>query len=294
MCGVTSPSAKPRYQCTRTQRLHSAGRPWSAIMAYKVKVIPKVKRRVSANGGVSKTPYGLHIVESCLTCRVTQQSFFCDLPRPALATIDLISSSATYPKDAILFVEGQDPRGVFVLCNGRVKLSTTSADGKSIIVRIAEPGEVVGLAGTLSGKPYELTAEALEPLQANFVPKDAFLLFLHDHAEAAVRVAEIMSRIYHATLLEVRYLGFSSSTGEKLARFLLDLPAHPTSNGHFRATLTLTHKEIGETIGASRETVTRLFANFKREGLVEVHGATIVIPDRSRLERETGVDPSLR
>jgi len=264
-------------------------------MAYKVKVIPKVKRRVSANGGVSKTPYGLHIVESCLTCRVTQQSFFCDLPRPALATIDLISSSAVYPKDAILFVEGQDPRGVFVLCNGRVKLSTTSADGKSIIVRIAEPGEVIGLAGTLSGKAYELTAEALEPLQANFIPKDAFLQFLREHAEAAVRVAEIMSRIYHATLLEVRYLGFSSSTAEKLARFLLDLPAQPVgTNGHSRATLTLTHKEIGETIGASRETVTRLFASFKREGLIEVHGASVLIPSKPNLEKMTGVESEIQ
>jgi len=263
-------------------------------MAYKVKVIPKVKHRATAPINFQRTPYGLQVIEDCLTCPRIKENFFCDLPKPSLTAIDAISSSAAYPKDAILFVEGQDPCGVFVLCNGRVKLSTTSADGKSIIVRIAEPGEVVGLAGTLSGKPYELTAEVLEPLQANFIPREVFLRFLRDHSEAAVRVAEMMSRIYHATLLEVRYLGFSSSTAEKLARFLLDLPTHPGSNGHFRATLTLTHKEIGETIGASRETVTRLFANFKREGLVEVHGATIVIPDRYRLERETGVDPSLR
>lgn len=258
-------------------------------MAYRVKVVPKIKHR-SQPAAQSRTPYGLQVIEDCLTCPLVNENFFCDLPQSALTAMDAISSSATYPKDAILFVEGQDPRGVFVLCNGRVKLSTTSADGKSIIVRIAEPGEVVGLAGTLSGKPYELTAEVLEPLQANFIPKDAFIQFLREHADAAVQVAEMMSKIYHATLLEVRYLGFSSSTAEKLARFLLDLPPHPTSNGHFRATLTLTHKEIGETIGASRETVTRLFASFKRAGLVEVHGATIVIPDRCKLEKETGVE----
>jgi CRP-like cAMP-binding protein len=55
----------------------------------------------------------------------------------------------------------------------------------------------------------------------------------------------------------------------------------------------LTHKEIGETIGASRETVIRLFASFKREGLVEVHGASVVIPDKPKLEKLTGVDSSL-
>jgi CRP/FNR family transcriptional regulator len=237
-------------------------------------------------GANMKAPYGLQIIESCLTCPLVKERIFCDLPGPVLAALDAISSSATYPKDAILFVEGQEPRGVFVLCNGRVRLSTNSADGQSIIVRIAEPGEVVGLAGTLSGNAYELTAETLEPLQANFIPRGAFLRFLGEHGEAAVRVAEILSKIYHATLLEVRYLGFSSSAAEKLARFLLDLPATPAqNNGHLRAILTLTHKEIGEMIGASRETVTRLFAHFKREGLIEVHGSSVIITNKFQLEK---------
>ena len=231
-----------------------------------------------------KTPYGLQVIESCLSCPLVKDRIFCDLPGSTLAALDSISTSQTYPKDAILFVEGQDAHGVFVLCHGRVKLSTTSADGKSIIVRMAEAGEVVGLAGTLSGKPYELTAEAMEPLQANFIPRDAFMNFLKQHGDAAVRVAEMLSKIYHATLLEVRYLGFSSSATEKLARFLLDLPGQPSEKKEKRATLTLTHKEIGETIGASRETVTRLFTNFKREGLIEVHGATVLIVDRPKLE----------
>ena len=235
-----------------------------------------------------KTPYGLQIIESCLTCPLVKERVFCDLPRPVIAALDAISSSATYPKDATLFVEGQNPRGVFVLCHGRVKLSTNSADGRSITVRMAEPGELVGLPSTLSGKPYELTAVALEPLQANFIPRDAFMQFLREHGEAALRVTQMLSQIYHATLLEVRHLGLSTSTAQKLARFLLDLPATntaPQNVGNLRATLKWTHKEIGEMIGASRETVTRLFSQFKHEGLIEVHGATLTIVDKSNLEK---------
>jgi CRP/FNR family transcriptional regulator, cyclic AMP receptor protein len=233
-----------------------------------------------------KTPYGLQIIESCLTCPLEKDRIFCDLSKPVLARLDEISSSATYPKDAILFVEGQEPRGVFVICNGRVKLSAGSADGKSIIVRIAEPGEMVGLPGTISGKPYELTAEALEPLQANFVPRGAFLQFLRENGEVAVRVAELLCQIYLTTLSEVRYLGLSASTAEKLARFLLDLPAAKTQkDGQMRAALTLTHKEIAEVIGASRETVTRLFASFKREQLVEVRGSTLIITNKTGLQK---------
>jgi CRP/FNR family transcriptional regulator, cyclic AMP receptor protein len=255
-------------------------------MAYRIHVIPKKKRRIMQRDIAMKTPCGLPVIESCLTCPVVKERIFCDLPQPVLDALDAISSSATYPKDAILFVEGQEPRGVFVLCNGRVKLSANSVDGKSILVRMVEPGELVGLPGTLSGKAYELTAEALEPLQANFIPRDAFMQFLREHGEAAVRAAEILSKIYHATLLEVRYLGFSSSTAEKLARFLLDLPGTSAqNNGHFRVTLTLTHKEIGEMIGASRETVTRLFAHFKRQRLIEIRGATLLITDKPSLDK---------
>lgn len=251
----------------------------------RVRIIPKRKRRMMQRSTAKKTPYGLQVIESCLACPLVNERIFCGLPQPVLAALDAISSSATYPKGTILFVEGQEPRGVFVLCNGRVKLSTNSADGKSIVVRMAEPGELVGLPGALSGKAFELTAEALEPLQANFIPRDAFIQFLRENGEAAVRVAVVLSRMYHATLQEVRYLG-ASSTAEKLARFLLDLPATPgQNNGHVRATLTLTHKEIGETIGASRETVTRVFAHFKREHLIEVHGSALIIKDKPSLAK---------
>lgn len=249
-------------------------------------ITPGKKWHIMRANRAMKTPYGLQVIESCLTCPMQRDELFCDLSKPALAGLDSISSSATYPKGALLFVEGQDPRGIFVICNGRVKLSASSADGKSVILRIAESGEVVGLPGSISGKPYEVTAEALEPIQANFIPREPFLKFLREHGEAAVRVAEILSDIYHATYQEVRYLGLSGSATEKLARFLLDLTAvEGADKGTLRATLTLTHEEIAEMIGLSRETVSRLFANFKRKKLIEVHGSALVITNKAGLEK---------
>jgi CRP/FNR family transcriptional regulator, cyclic AMP receptor protein len=233
-----------------------------------------------------RTPYGLEIIENCLSCPLRQDRIFCDLPERALKDLDAISSSATYPKNAILFVEGQEPRGVFLLCNGRVKLTAGSADGKSLILRIAAPGEIVGLPGTISGKPYELTAEVLEPTQANFISRENFLRFLREHGDAALRVAQILSEIYHATCQEVRYLGLSGSAAEKLARFLLDWADNHRENGQpSRTVLTLTHEEIAEMIGASRETVTRLFADFKRKHLIEVRGSTLVISNKPGLRK---------
>jgi len=258
-------------------------------MAYRILVIPKKKRRMMQVPNLMKTPYGLQIIESCLTCPIMKDRFFCNLSPRALEGLDAISSSATYPKGAILFVEGQEPRGVFVICNGRAKLSASSADGKSLILRIANPGEVVGLPGTISGKPYEVTAEALEPIQANFIPRNVFLKFLREHGEVAVRVAEMLSDIYHATYREVRYLGLSGSAGEKLARFILDLAGESTKTNEDgnadRIALTLTHDEIAQMIGSSRETVTRLFADFRRKHLIEVHGSSLVITNKAGLEK---------
>lgn len=113
-------------------------------MAYRVQVVPKKKRRMMQQGRTRKTPNSLQVIESCLTCPLVKERIFCDFPESVFAEFDEISSPSTFPKDSILFVEGQEPRGVFVICNGRVKLSTSSSDGRSIIVRVAEPGEVVG------------------------------------------------------------------------------------------------------------------------------------------------------
>src|SRR5262245_38320105 len=172
---------------------------------------------------IMRAPYGLEIIENCLACPQREDRLFCNLPPLALQELAAITSASSYPKGATLFVEGQSPRGVFILCTGRVKLSTSSADGKSLIVRIAEPGEVLGLPATVTGKSYELTAEVIEPSQANFISRQDFLTFLREHGEAALRVAQQLGETYHSAVAEMRNIGLSHSAGEKLARFLLDL-----------------------------------------------------------------------
>jgi CRP/FNR family cyclic AMP-dependent transcriptional regulator len=237
------------------------------------------------------TPYGLEVIEDCIACPLLKDRVFCNLGKDALAGLDAISSSATYPKGAMLFVEGQDPRGVFILCNGRVKLYGAAANGKSIIFRIAEAGEIIGLPSTLSCKSYEVTAEVLEPTQANFIGRDAFLGFLRQHGDAALKVAEMLSHIYYSTCQEIRYLGLAGSAVEKFARFLLDLkpPRGVADASPERRMLTLTHEEIAGMIGTSRETVSRLLTSFKRKHLIELHGSSLVLTNKKALEGLVGI-----
>jgi CRP/FNR family transcriptional regulator len=231
-----------------------------------------------------RSPYGLNILDDCVVCPVREEHLFCNLSLPVLQKLNEIKSTAVYPKSAVLFIEGQRPRGVFVLCTGKAKLSTSSSEGKTIITKISEPGDILGLNATISDRPYEVTAEMIEPGQANFIARDALLQFLRDNGEVAVRVAEQLSRNYYTAYEEIRTLGLTSSPAEKFAKLLLTWESGK-SNGQAHIRLTLTHEEIAEMIGTTRETVSRLFADFKKKQLLQLKGSTLIIRNKPALEK---------
>src|SRR5436309_9429678 len=233
-----------------------------------------------------RAPYGLTILDNCVTCPVREEHLFCNLPPPAVKKLNEIKSTAIYPKSTMLFIEGQQPRGVFVLCTGKAKLSTSSSEGKTIITKISEPGDVLGLNATISNHPYEVTAEMIEPGQANFITRDALLQFLREYGEVALRVAEQLSRNYYTAYEEIRTLGLAASPSEKFAKLLLSWSTKSTQeDGSSQVKLTLTHEEIAEIIGTTRETVSRLFSEFKKKQLMQLRGATLVIRSRMALEK---------
>jgi CRP/FNR family transcriptional regulator, cyclic AMP receptor protein len=232
-----------------------------------------------------RAPYGLNIFDNCLTCPVREEHLFCNLSSHAAQRLNDIKSTAVYPKGAMLFIEGQQPRGVFVLCHGKAKLSTSSREGKTIITKISDPGDVLGLNAVVSNRPYEITAEMMEPGQANFIAGDAFLQFLKDNGEVALRVAEQLSRNYYSAYEEIRTLGLSASPSEKFAKLLLSWTAKSAPENGAQFKLTLTHEEIAEIIGTTRETVSRLFSEFKKKQLLQLKGSTLIVRNRLALEK---------
>jgi CRP/FNR family cyclic AMP-dependent transcriptional regulator len=233
-----------------------------------------------------RAPYGLNILDNCVTCPIRGQHLFCNLSLQAAQRLNEIKSTAVYPKSAMLFIEGQQSRGVFILCSGKVKLSTTSREGKTIITKIAEAGDVLGLNAVVSGVPYEVTAEMMEPGQANFVPREPLMLLLKEHSEVAVKIAQQLSRNYYTAYEEIRTLGLATSPSEKFAKLLLSWSTKATApDASSPVRLTLTHEEIGEIIGTTRETVSRLFSEFRKKQLLTLKGATLVIRSRMALEK---------
>lgn len=234
-------------------------------------------------------PYGLELVENCLICKLRTDAFFCGLPKASLEAFEKIKFTAAYPAGAVLFVEGQSPRGIYMLCKGRVKLSTTSSDGKTLILKIAQPGEVLGLHATVSSTPYEITAETGQPCQLNFIKRDDFLRFLQAHGDACLKAAQHLSRDCQSAYQQIRSLGLSHSAPERLARLLLEWAHGDGADAEgLRIKVALTHEEIAQIIGTSRETVTRTLADFRKKQIAVLKGSTLLIKNKPALERLIG------
>jgi CRP/FNR family transcriptional regulator len=136
----------------------------------------------------------------------------------AIRGFDEIKEQAVLAKGALLFAEGRPSRGVYVLCEGRAKLSICSESGKRLMLRVAGPGEVLGLGATLSGDPYEVTAELLDTAQVVFVKRKDLLKFLRDNPSICMEVVRRLSDDLHGAYERVRSIGLSRARRARMQR----------------------------------------------------------------------------
>jgi CRP/FNR family transcriptional regulator len=212
--------------------------------------------------------------------------FFKGLPGEARADIEHLLAPSSYPTGMVLFCETQPASGIYVVLEGEVKLSINSPDGRRLSFRIAKAGEVLGLSSALSGGAYEMTADTLYPSKIAHISQPVFLQFMSRHPAVYQSVAREMVRTYNTAFEQLRMVGLSTSVPERLARLLLvwSNESDQKSEQPVRCRLSLTHEQIGEFIGASRETVTRTLSIFKNNHLVAQNGCTLTIHSPLALE----------
>ena len=222
-----------------------------------------------------------------------KSEFFSSLSPAALADFDNLVLPFSQPANKVLFSETQENSGVMVVVEGEVKLSINSSDGRRLSLRIAKAGEMLGLSSTLSGNAYEMTADTLYPAKIAHISRQTFLHFMARHPEVYEAATREISRSFNLACEQLRMVGLSTSVPERLARLLLgwsdEAPQQktaetPKQETGARCRVSLTHEQIGEFIGASRETVTRTLSIFKNRQLVAQHGCTITIPSRMALQ----------
>lgn len=228
---------------------------------------------------------GLAAGDSCGACRMRNEAFFCRMSDTAAQEWDRLKHVIAYPEGAMICLEGEAARGLHILCQGQMKLLTTNSEGKTFILKIARPGEVFGLNAIVTGRPHEVTIETMQPSQFAYVSKEDFLRFIKDSGEACMRALQQLGQECHSAYEVIRSLGLASSVSEKLAKFLVGWSAKGREcDGAVRVKLTLTHEELAQLIGCSRESVTRTLSDFKRQKLAELNGSTLLVWNMVGLE----------
>jgi CRP/FNR family transcriptional regulator, cyclic AMP receptor protein len=224
------------------------------------------------------------IPNDCLSCTLRQTGDFCNLPQPLMSEFNGVGHLTLYPANAALLTEGQIPRGVYIACSGRSKLSVQARDGKTIILKITGDRQVLGLSAVLTGGPSLITVTTIELCQIKFIERDSFLHLIEHSTHAALSCAAMLAAEVMTSFDDVYELLLARSSTEKLARLLLSWVSDEPRNREIRVATEFTHEEIAQMIGSSRETVTRLLSVMKRKDLIRLEGATLVIPNRIALQ----------
>lgn len=216
--------------------------------------------------------------------------FFRSLSPDALAEFGTMTANLKCSAKTQLYSEEEVPTKVFILLEGQVKIGISARSGKHLILRIAKPGEVLGLSSAFSGNLYEETAESIGPCSLMTVCCSQFGGFLTRYPSAFQAVMREIGVQYELACSRLRVTGLSLSVASRLARLILEWSAdgQATERGT-QMHVALTHGEIGECIGTCRESVTRILGDLQRRQIVNVRGSILTVMDRSALEVCAGI-----
>jgi CRP/FNR family cyclic AMP-dependent transcriptional regulator len=227
-----------------------------------------------------------HVSSSCKACTDRSTRILCDLTGQARIDFDELGIRMTLPKRSIVFQEDDVCDAATIICEGQVKLSCTSREGKTHILKIAMPGDLLGLGAAISGTHFEVTAETIEPAIVKKIRRNELLAFLEKYGQASMLAAKALSEEYKSAFFDARRLALSGSTAGRLAGVLLEWgrAAAGCSGAEMRFTMALTHEELANLAGTSRETVTRALGKFQKDGLIEIRGSSFYVLSPDGLE----------
>jgi CRP/FNR family transcriptional regulator len=200
--------------------------------------------------------------------------------------LNIRSFSSLHGRGSMLFAEGEPARGVYMLRTGRATVSISSSEGRVVILRLAQPGDLLGLNAVLRSSTYEATVRMLGPSRVDFISRSELMELLENSDDGAGAVMKLLSRELAELTERARILLLPQTARARLAQLLLRWSREPQGNSRSRVfDKVFTHEQIAQMIGSSRETVTRLLASMSRRKIVRVTSNSILIRDGAALEK---------
>ncbi|QEE30259.1 Crp/Fnr family transcriptional regulator [Terriglobus albidus] len=224
-------------------------------------------------------------MSNCQNCPQAGKHPFCGLGSQARAFLDANSTVVDYPRGASLFHEGTSSDSVYMLCSGRVKITASSSEGKTAILRIASAGDVVGLSAALNKTSYETSAEAIEPCKIRILQNRLLMQLLTQFGDASMAATSMIAQHYRAAFQEIRRIALPDSPAGRVARLILDWAESGRTMPASTITIPLTHEELASMTATTRETVTRTLSRFRREKLIATKGISLTILQPAQLRQ---------
>jgi CRP/FNR family cyclic AMP-dependent transcriptional regulator len=223
-------------------------------------------------------------MSKCLNCLHAGKHPFCNLGQESRAFLESNSVTMEYPRGSVLFREGERCNAVFVMCSGRVKVSTTSRDGRTMISRIADAGDVLGMSAALASGEYEVSAEALEPCRIRMLPHMHLTKMLQQYGDATMGAAKALAEDYRSAFDGARLLALPTSSAGRVARLILDWAEEAKKSSRSFITMSLTHEEVASMTATTRETVTRTLSKLRKDKIISTRGVALTILQPRALE----------
>ena len=214
---------------------------------------------------------------------LTRLPLFQALTEEQIAQLAAATREKRLQRGEMLFQRGDNPRGFYLVVAGQIKLAISSPQGNEKVVEIIGPMQSFGEAVMFMGKPYPVFAQGLAESTLLHIPQEQVFELLETDALFARRMLAGLSMRLHSLVQDVESYTLRSGT-ERLIGYLLQ-QGGPQENGRLEVTLPATKQVIASLLNITPETISRIFHELSSNGLIEVQGRQISIPDVARLSR---------
>jgi CRP/FNR family transcriptional regulator, cyclic AMP receptor protein len=219
--------------------------------------------------------------------RADLQSLLGEIHAPKIGNLSWVHGRGT-----VILAEGEAARGVCILRSGRATVLISSSEGRVVMLRLAQAGDVLGLNSVVRNLPYDATVKALEPCRTDFISRHELMEFIQRNEAGAHAVLKALSGELTELTERVKLLLLPQTVNGRLAKLLLEWSKTNDSDqgAMARVERAFTHEELAQMICSSRETVTRLLTALTKQGVIRVTSDSIVICNRPALEKIAGGD----
>lgn len=220
---------------------------------------------------------------NCGNCATSSQSIFSVFNDDELGKISEKKSYQVIKKGSFIFKEGLEPKGLYCIHSGNVKITKTTEDGKEQIVRLAKPGNIIGYRALLCNDRYNASAVALEDTAVCFFSKEYYYNLLHSKQEIVNETINLLTkdlRFAENMMLNMAQKHVKGRMAEVLL-MLEDFYGIYERDGTINTSLK--REDIGRLIGTTTETSIRIISELVKEGLIELEGKRIRIVNRGKI-----------